>query len=80
MGFYDFVETLNIFGESLIRDDKSDIGKLSYRNRKRHKYHGKLAPDHPSPFHHYQAGSILLFISYLLAPIAMSMDVYSQDY
>lgn len=75
MGTYDLVETLSLFGESLIRDDASDLGYFTYRNRKRHKYHGKHAPHHPSPFHHYQIGSLLVLASYIFAPIAMATDM-----
>ena len=75
MGLYDLVETFNLFGESLIKDDKGDLGYLTYRNRKRHTYHGKKSPHHPSPWHHYQIGTALCLTSYLLAPIALMLDI-----
>ena len=75
MGIYDLVETFNLFGESLIRDDKGDLGYFTYRNRHRHKYHGRHAPNHPSPLHHYMAGSVLVLGSYLLAPLALALDI-----
>lgn len=75
MGLYDLVETFNLFGESLIKDDKADLGYLTYRNRKRHTYHGKKAPNHPSPLHHYMAGTALCLTSYLLAPLALMIDI-----
>lgn len=78
MGIYDLVETFNLFGESLIKDDKADLGYLNYRNRKRHKYRGRHAPHHPSPWHHYQVGSLLVLGSYLLAPIAMALDIKEE--
>ena len=77
-GLYDLVETFNLFGESLIIDDKGDLGTFNYRNRRRHKYHGKKAPHHPSPFHHYQVGTIVCLTSYLLAPIALALDIQEE--
>lgn len=74
----ELVDSLSLFGETLIRDDKHDLGYLNYRNRRRHKYHGRHAPDHPSPLHHWQAGSALLLSSYLLAPIAMAVDMKDE--
>lgn len=74
----ELVDSMSLFGESLIRDDASDLGYFTYRNRRRHKYHGKLAPDHPSPFHHYQIGTILVLLSDFLAPIAMAMDLKDE--
>ncbi len=75
MGLYDLVETFNLFGESLIKDDKGDLGTFNYRNRKRHTYHGKKAPNHPSPFHHYQVGTVIYLTSLFMAPIAMALDI-----
>lgn len=78
MGLMELVDSLSLFGETLIRDDKGDLGYLNYRNRRRHKYHGRHAPDHPSPFHHWQVGSALLMASYLLAPLAMAVDMREE--
>lgn len=78
MGMMELVDSMSLFGESLIRDDKGDLGYLNYRNRRRHTYHGKKSPDHPSPVHHWQAGTALCLTSYLLAPIAMYLDMRDE--
>lgn len=78
LGTYDLIEALSIFGESLIKDDKADLGYFTYRNRRRHKYRGKPAPHHPSPFHHYHAGTLLCLTSYLLAPLALMADMKDE--
>ena len=36
--------------EALVLDDKHDLGYFTYKNRKSHKYHGRLAPNHESPY------------------------------
>lgn len=74
----ELVDSMSIFGESLIRDDKGDLGYLTYRNRRRHRYHGKLAPDHPSPVHHWQLGTLLILLSDFLAPMAMAIDLRDE--
>ena len=71
----ELVDSLSLLGETLIRDDAGDLGYLTYRNRRRHRYHGRIAPDHPSPVHHYMAGTGILLMSYLFAPIAMVIDM-----
>lgn len=53
-------------GENLIKDDRGDLGYGSYRNRSSHIYHGVRSPHHPSPFHHYQAGTILCLLAQFL--------------
>ena len=78
MVLYDLVETFNLFGESLIKDDKGDLGYLTYRNRTRHKYHGRVAPHHPSPFHHWQPGTAIVLASYFLAPLALALDIQEE--
>lgn len=78
MGLLELVDSMSLFGEALIRDDKGDLGYFDYRNRRRHTYHGKNAPHHPSPFHHYQVGTILSLIAYCLAPIAMAIDIKEE--
>lgn len=54
------------FGEALVRDDAGDLGYASYRGRHNHIYHGKRSPDHPSPFHHYQVGTLMCLAAQLL--------------
>jgi len=44
------LEALREFGKALILDDKSDIGKFSYEG-------------HPSPFHHWMWGAMLIVIA-----------------
>jgi hypothetical protein len=78
LGTYDLFEALSIFGESLIKDDKADLGYFTYRNRRGHKYRGKAAPNHPSPWHHYQIGSLLCLTSYLLGPLALISDLKEE--
>jgi hypothetical protein len=78
MGIMELVDSMSLFGESLIRDDKGDLGYFNYRNRKRHRYHGRHSPHHPSPIHHYMAGTVLTLGSYLLAPIAMYLDLKDE--
>jgi len=55
----DIAKILYNLGESMIHDDKSDLGWTTYRNRKTHHYGGHLAPNHSSPFHHWQVGTLL---------------------
>lgn len=74
----ELVDSMNMFGEQLIRDDKGDLGYFDYRNRRRHKYHGRYSPNHPSPVHHYQAGTVISLVSYMLAPIAMYLDLQDE--
>ena len=63
-------------GHSLIQDDKGDIGWITYRGRQNHTYHGKVAPDHPSPFHHWQIGTILCMLGQAMALGSLAQDVY----
>ena len=64
------------FGESLIHDDKGDLGWVTYRNRNNHRYHGQIAPNHPSPFHHYQVGTLLCMLAQFMSIGALAQDVY----
>jgi hypothetical protein len=38
----------------MLYDDRHDIGYFQYWGRNDHFYHGKPAPDHPLPSHHWQ--------------------------
>lgn len=62
----DTASLLYEFSEALIKDDKHDIGYFTYRNRKSHKYHGKPAPNHPSPIHHWQIGGLGIALSLVM--------------
>lgn len=53
-------------GENLIKDDRGDLGYFNYSGRSSHIYHGHRSPNHPSPFHHYQAGTILCVLAQFL--------------
>lgn len=53
-------------GENLIMDDRGDLGYGSYKGRSSHIYHGRRSPNHPSPLHHYQAGTILCLLAQFL--------------
>lgn len=62
-------------GETLIIDDKDDLGYFSYKGRNRHRYHGQNNPNHPLPFHHWQAGVMLLGLSQILTLASLARDV-----
>ena len=64
------------FGHSLIQDDKADLGYFSYYGRKNHVYHGENKPHHPSPFHHYQIGTVLCMLAQFMSIGALAQDVY----
>ena len=53
-------------GENLIKDDRGDLGYGSYYGRNSHIYHGSRNPNHPSPFHHYQVGTVLCLLAQVL--------------
>lgn len=53
-------------GENMIKDDRGDLGYASYRGRNSHIYHGSRSPNHSSPFHHYQVGTLLCLASQFL--------------
>ncbi len=61
-------------GEMMIEDDKHDIGYFAYRNRKYHTYHGRRAPNHPLPFHHWQIGGIFCIVGKLAAMIELAKE------
>lgn len=62
-------------GEWLIEDDRHDIGYTTYTNRKNHYYHGKKAPYHESPIHHWQIGGILLLLSQMAGALALVREM-----
>jgi len=53
-------------GENLIKDDRADLGYGSYYGRSGHRYHGVSSPNHSSPFHHYQVGTVLCLLAQML--------------
>ena len=61
----DVSKVIHEFGALLVRDDASDIGYFSYRNRTTHYYFGRQAPHHPSPWHHWQGGAFMMLIGML---------------
>jgi hypothetical protein len=63
-------------GHSLIHDDSGDLGYMSYYGRKNHTYHGKSSPNHPSPFHHWQIGTLLCMVAQFMSIGALAQDVY----
>lgn len=58
-------KVIHEFGALLVRDDASDIGFFSYKNRTTHYYFGRPAPNHPSPWHHWQGGAIMMLMGML---------------
>ena len=68
-------------GHALIQDDRDDIYRTVYAYRPRHKYHGKLAPHHPSGLHHWQIGSVLVLLAQfgVLANTAAEAQQLAQD-
>jgi hypothetical protein len=75
----DLARAIYDLGHTLIQDDKADLGYTTYRNRTNHRYHGKLAPHHPSPFHHWQAGTLLCLVGQLMSLGALYQDVYDTS-
>lgn len=63
----DYTKILYNLGKAMIYDDKADLGYTTYYGRKSHKYNGRYSPNHPSPLHHWQAGSILVLLSQFLS-------------
>lgn len=72
----DLAKAIYNLGHTLIQDDKADLGYLSYRNRTNHVYHGKVAPHHPSPLHHWQVGTLLCMLAQFMSIGALAQDVY----
>lgn len=70
----DIAKILYNLGESMIHDDRGDLGWVTYRNRKTHHYGGHLAPNHSSPFHHWQAGTLLCLVAQAMALISTAQE------
>lgn len=54
-------------GEALIHDDRGDLGYTTYKGRTSHFYNGRRSPDHVSPLHHWQVGTLLCLMSQILS-------------
>ncbi len=74
----EFWEMLHDFSMFLIVDDKHDLGRFSYYDRKGHFYRYKESPHHPSPFHHWQVGILGLFASQLGAIVTKALDIRNE--
>lgn len=72
---HEIAKAMYNLGSCMIWDDKGDLGYTTYYNRRSHKYHGKTAPHHPSPIHHYQLGSLLVILSQLFALGGLANDL-----
>lgn len=70
----DVSKILYNLGKSMIEDDKSDLGWVTYKNRRLHRYHGRAAPDHASPVHHWMAGTLLCLIAQGLALVQTATE------
>jgi hypothetical protein len=67
---YDMAKLMYTFGESLVADDKGDIGYFKYKGRKSHRYHGKKSPNHQSELHHWMWGGLLIAAAEIAGTIA----------
>jgi len=70
----DVAKILYNVGESMIKDDKNDLAWTTYSNRRLHHYGGHRAPNHSSPFHHWQVGTALCFLSQFLALASTAIE------
>ena len=59
---------------AMIKDDKGDLGWITYRNRRLHHYQGHVAPHHPEPLHHYMFGTALCFLAQFAALISAAQE------
>lgn len=63
----DVSKILYNLGESMIHDDRGDLGWTTYRNRRLHRYQGRAAPHHASPLHHWIWGTGLCLVAQMMA-------------
>jgi hypothetical protein len=68
-------EIIYNLGETLLYDDRGDIGFFTYRKRKNHYYNGKKSEDHPSPVHHWQLGALLVLFSEIAGLLAIAREM-----
>ncbi len=62
------MDSLAHLGRVLLDDDAHDYGWFEYNNRYGH-------PDHPSPFHHWWYGAILIFIAECFKKLLEFLDM-----
>ena len=74
----EFWEMMHDFSMFLIVDDKHDLGRFSYYDRKGHFYRHSESPHHPSPFHHYQVGILGLFVSQVGAVVSKALEIKDE--
>lgn len=74
----EFWEMMHDFSMFLIVDDKHDLGRFSYYDRKGHFYRHAESPHHPSPFHHYQVGILGLFVSQVGAVVSKALEIREE--
>lgn len=68
-------EILYNLGETLLYDDRQDIGFFTYRKRQNHYYNGKKSEDHPSALHHWQLGALLVLFSEIAGLVAIAREM-----
>ena len=77
----EFAQAIRDLGLVLLNDDVHDIGYFSYYGRKNHVYKGKVSPNHPSPFHHWQVAIGMLFAAKFMGMISLArenMEAYHE--
>lgn len=67
--FEQFANSLSYIGQVMLDDDAHDFGWFSYKNRPGH-------PDHPSPLHHWQYGTILIVIGEVFKYLVDIMNAF----
>jgi len=67
-------EQIYNLGLSLVRDDAHDLGYLKYENRPV-EYHGKPSPNHPSMWHHWPWGIMIMTLGQVLGVYAQMMEI-----
>lgn len=72
-------KTIYTLGELMVKDDISDLGYTTYRNRRNHYYHGKHSPNHPSPFHHWQVGTMFMVLGQLMGIASVAREAQAAQ-
>jgi len=72
---YQLGEKLYNLGDFLLWDDRGDIGRGAYYGRKEHVYKGQPSPDHPSPYHHWPIGILLMALGQTIGTLATLNDM-----
>ena len=70
----EFAAAIHDLGLVLLNDDIHDIGYFTYYGRRHHVYKGKRAPDHPSPFHHWQVAIGMLFAAKFMGMVSLARE------